>query len=114
VAKYLIEEGEADTSAFEIKSRKASHFAMIKAVKKNASAEDIALAECFPKAKEEFKKDFAFSPILVAVLDLYDESDVERPSLSDLLDCASNANNAKTRDGWADLESKYEGKSNLF
>lgn len=115
MAKYLIEDGKADTSAFEIKSRKASHFAMIKAVKRNASVEDIAfLAECFPKAKEEFKKDFAISPILVAVLDLYDESDVERPSLSDLLDCASNANNAKTKDDWAALESRYEGKSNLF
>jgi ankyrin repeat protein len=89
---------------------------MIKAVKKNASAEDIALAECFPKAREEFKNDFAFSPILVAVLDLYDESDAEseRPSLSELLDCASNANNAKSKDDWAALESKYEGKSTLF
>jgi hypothetical protein len=50
------------------------------------------IMKAFP-AYETYMMDFGFSPIHVAVLELYDSGDILRPSLQDLIDFVDDANN---------------------
>ena len=64
--------------------------------------------------QDDFLIDFEFSPIQIAVLDLYDPSDSERPSLEKLIDFVDEANNAEPCADWARWKAKYKKRSPLF
>jgi ankyrin repeat protein len=87
-------------------------------VKWNASEAQKAVAACFKNAEKEFRKDLALTPIHIAVLDIYDISDMDRlgnkPGLSELLKFAAKANNAISTEDWSELESMAENRSPLF
>lgn len=67
----------------------------------------------FPNA-DEFKSDFGLSPVHIAVLDLYDSSQKEKPELGELLDFVDDANNASPGEDWSAWRRKYQGRSSLF
>lgn len=67
----------------------------------------------FPNV-DEFKSDFGLSPVHIAVLDLYDPSEKEKPGLVELLDFVDDANNASLDEDWSSWRAKYRDRSSLF
>lgn len=66
----------------------------------DASETEKQVASMFPNA-DDFKSDFDLSPVHVAVLDLYDSSEKEKPELAELLDFVDEANNASQDEDWS-------------
>lgn len=93
--------------------RKAVHLAIFRSLKRDASETEKQLARVFPNA-DEFKSDFGLSPVHVAVLDLYDSSEKEKPGLAELLDFVDEANNASLDEDWSTWRAKYRERSSLF
>lgn len=62
----------------------------------------------------DFKYDFRFTLLHIAVLNAYDKEDKDRPSLLELLQCVEDANNAPVGQNWSVFKSKYCGWSPLF
>ena len=60
--------------------RKPADLAILKSLSINATQNEREVVEVFSK-KDDYISDFEFSPIHVAVLDLYDPTDLERPTL---------------------------------
>lgn len=67
----------------------------------------------FPNV-DEFQSDFGLSPVHIAVLDLYDASEKEKPELVELLDFVDDANNASLDEDWSVWRAKYRDRSSLF
>lgn len=67
----------------------------------------------FPNA-DDFKHDFGLSPVHVAVLDLYDPSEKEKPGLVELLDFVDEANNASLDEDWSVWRARYRERSSLY
>ncbi|RLM00328.1 hypothetical protein CFD26_107883 [Aspergillus turcosus] len=63
---------------------------------------------------DDYLEDFEFTPIHIAVLDLYDASDSERPKLEDLIEFVDNANNAPPGTDWTRWKTKYQKRSPLY
>jgi ankyrin repeat protein len=63
---------------------------------------------------DDYLEDFEFTPIHIAVLDLYDASDSERPKLEDLIEFVDNANNAPPGTDWARWKARYQKRSPLY
>lgn len=58
------------------------------------------IVKTFPSS-DMYMIDFGFSPIHIAVLDLYDQTDTMRPSLQDLINFVDDANNAIAGNDWS-------------
>lgn len=59
---------------------KPADLAILKSLSINATQNEREVVEVFSK-KDDYISDFEFTPIHVAVLDLYDPTDLERPTL---------------------------------
>lgn len=64
--------------------------------------------------EDDYIDDYEFTPIHIAVLDLYEHSDPERPTLQELIDFVDNANNAPPDTNWAAWKTKYRHRSPLY
>jgi ankyrin repeat protein len=63
---------------------------------------------------DDYIEDFEFTPIHIAVLDLYDASDPERPKLEELIEFVDNANNAPPGTNWGRWKTRYQKRSPLY
>ena len=112
IVNYLLKMG-ADTTIGEVGARTASDFAKIRSLHIASTARQQALAAEFPNSVD-FKINFEFTPIHVAVLDEYDSDDLERPALNELLEFVDQANNAPAGEDWAAWRRKYRQRSPLY
>jgi len=112
IVKYLFELG-ADTDAADLGARKPADLALLKAFGEDATRTEEAIVEVFSK-KDDYISDFDFTPIHIATLDLYDEDDRERPTLSQVIDFVDEANNASPGTNWSTWRSKHKNRSPLY
>ncbi|PGH01468.1 hypothetical protein AJ79_07906 [Helicocarpus griseus UAMH5409] len=71
------------------------------------------IVQIFSK-QDDYTHDYEFTPIHIAVLDLYDPDDLERPTLEQLIDFVDHANNAPKGTNWSHWKLKYQKRSPLF
>lgn len=64
--------------------------------------------------EDDYLSDFEFTPIHVAVLELYDPTDNERPTLEQLIEFLDNADNASPGTNWGRWKIKFRRSSPLF
>ncbi|KAI1177125.1 ankyrin [Nemania sp. FL0916] len=112
MTKYLIQLGVSAQTA-DIGGRVPADFAVLKSIGKDASENEKMLLEVFGE-KDSVLTDFDFTPIHIAVLNLYSHNDRERPSLEELIHLTDEANNAPVTTNWAQWKLKYRGRSPLF
>ncbi|KKY27076.1 putative ankyrin repeat protein [Phaeomoniella chlamydospora] len=112
MVKYLCEEG-ADTNASDLGSRRPVDLAILKSFAAQATKVEKEIVRVLSK-EEDFLIDFEFTPIHIAVLDLYDPTDSERPGLEELIDFVDDANNAKEGEDWSQWRIRYKKRSPLF
>ncbi|KAK2871833.1 hypothetical protein FQN49_002776 [Arthroderma sp. PD_2] len=112
IVKYLYDLG-ADTEAGDLGARKPADLAILKSLGVDGTAVEEAIVEIFSK-KDDYISDFEFTPIHIAVLDLYDTADRERPSLEELIEFVDSANNAPPGTNWSSWKAKYKKRSPLF
>ncbi|KAF3491416.1 Ankyrin repeat protein [Arthroderma uncinatum] len=112
IVKYLCELG-ANTEAGDLGARKPADLAILKSLGVDAGRVEEEIVQVFSK-KDDYISDFEFTPIHIAVLDLYDPTDRERPSLEELIEFVDNANNAPPGTDWSSWKAKYKKRSPLF
>ncbi|KAL8876911.1 MAG: hypothetical protein Q9198_004973 [Flavoplaca austrocitrina] len=112
IVKYLLELG-ADTEVADIGARKPADLAILKSLGSDATDVEREIVEVFSK-KDDYVRDFDFTPIHIAVLNLYDVEDQERPSLERLIELVDDCNNALPGTDWAQWKLKFRKRSNLF
>ncbi|KAL8853523.1 MAG: hypothetical protein Q9221_001682 [Calogaya cf. arnoldii] len=112
IVKYLLELG-ADTEVADVGARKPADLAILKSLASDATALELEIVEIFSK-KDDYVRDFDFTPIHIAVLNLYDVEDRERPSLEQLIEVVDDCNNAPAGSDWAQWKLRYRKRSNLF
>ncbi|CAG9946812.1 unnamed protein product, partial [Clonostachys rosea f. rosea IK726] len=112
IAKYLLDIGVSSHSG-EIGDRTPADFAVWKSLGKGATDNEKKLVELFGE-KDNVLLDFEFTPIHMAVLNLYSHEDRERPSLEQLIQLTDEANNAPVATNWAKWKLKYRGRSPLL
>ncbi|KAI0531921.1 ankyrin [Xylaria digitata] len=112
IVKYLLDIGVA-THTGDIGTRTPADFAVLKSIGKDATKNEEKLVELFGE-KDNVLADFDFTPIHIAVLDLYSHDDRERPSLEELIQLTDEANNAPATTNWVQWKLKYCGRSPLF
>ncbi|KAF7136756.1 hypothetical protein CNMCM5793_006225 [Aspergillus hiratsukae] len=106
--KYLCDIG-VDTEVADLGARSANP--MI--AHDDATEVEKEMLRIFAK-EDDYLEDFEFTPIHIAVLDLYDASDSERPKLEDLIDFVDSANNAPPGTDWARWKTRYQRRSPLY
>ena len=62
--------------------RKPIDLAVLKSIGEDATEVEHDIVEAFSE-KDDHLSDFEFTPIHIAVLDIYDAKDIERPSLTE-------------------------------
>ncbi|KAL9127409.1 MAG: hypothetical protein Q9217_003705 [Psora testacea] len=112
IVKYLLELG-ADTEVADIGARKPADLAIMNSLINGATQAEYEISKAFAQ-KDDYLIDFDFTPIHVAVLDLYDTNDRERPCLERLLELVDDCNNAPLGTNWAKWKSNYKKRSPLF
>ncbi|KAF2475797.1 ankyrin [Lindgomyces ingoldianus] len=112
IVKYLIELG-VDTESGDVGSRKPADLAILKSIGQDATQVEHDIVEVFSQ-KDGFLSDFDFTPIHIAVLELYSASDSERPSLESLIQLVDDANNAPVNTSWSEWKLRYKKRSPLF
>ncbi|KLJ05610.1 hypothetical protein EMPG_10906 [Blastomyces silverae] len=110
--QYLVELG-AETEVSDLGARKPVDFAFLKSQGADATQIEKDIVQVFSK-QDDYIDDYEFTPIHVAVLDLYDPEDSERPTLEELIDFVDHANNAPQGTDWSHWKSKYQKRSPLF
>lgn len=107
---------KADRDAVEINNRKASHFAMIKALKTSATDEARELVALFgEEVKQLFRDDFRLTPIHACVLHLQDENDQQDGNmLARLLQFVKEANAAPVDQDWSLFSPTITDRTPLF
>ncbi|KAL8997420.1 MAG: hypothetical protein Q9169_003283 [Polycauliona sp. 2 TL-2023] len=93
--------------------RKPADLAILKSFGSDATDIEREIVEVFSK-KDDYVRDFDFTPIHIVVLDLYDAEDRERPSLEQLIELVDDCNNAPAGTDWGQWKLKYRRRSNLF
>ncbi|KAL2376569.1 hypothetical protein RJ035_007940 [Blastomyces gilchristii] len=93
--------------------RKPVDFAFLKSQGADATQTEKDIVQVFSK-QDDYIDDYEFTPIHIAVLDLYDPEDSERPTLEELIDFVDHANNAPQGTNWSHWKSKYQKRSPLF
>ncbi|KAL4933218.1 ankyrin repeat domain-containing protein [Aspergillus undulatus] len=109
---YLVELGAEPTSS-DFAARKPVDLAFLKSIGTDATQVEKDIVQLFSK-EDDCTDDYEFTPIHIAVLELYDPSDAERPTLEQLIDFVDNANNAAPDTNWARWKSKYQRRSPLY
>ncbi|KAI9777815.1 MAG: hypothetical protein M1816_004404 [Peltula sp. TS41687] len=112
IVQYLMELG-VDTEAGDVGSRKPADLAVLKSIGQDATQVEQDIVEVFSQ-QDDCLSDFEFTPIHIAVLEMYDAADSERPSLEALIQVVDNANNAPVNTDWAEWTSRYKRRSPLF
>ncbi|KAF2203950.1 ankyrin [Delitschia confertaspora ATCC 74209] len=112
IVKYLLELG-IDTQSGDVGSRKPADLAILKSIGHDATQVEHDIVEVFSK-KDDFLSDFEFTPIHIAVLEMYPPTDPERPTLQELIRLVDDANNAPIQTNWANWKSQYKKRSPLF
>ncbi|KAL9046370.1 MAG: hypothetical protein Q9214_000781 [Letrouitia sp. 1 TL-2023] len=112
IIKYLLELG-ADAEVADIGARKPVDLAILNTLISGATQVELEISKAFAQ-KNDYLSDFDFTPIHIAVLDLYDSNDRERPSLEQLLELLDDCNNTPAGTDWAEWKSKYKKRSPLF
>ncbi|EER38664.1 ankyrin repeat protein [Histoplasma capsulatum H143] len=110
--QYLVELG-AETEVSDLGARKPVDFAFLKSRGADATQTEKDIVQVFSK-QDDYIDDYEFTPIHIAVLDLYDPEDLERPTLEELLDFVDHANNAPHGTNWSHWKAKYQKRSPLF
>ncbi|PGH34569.1 hypothetical protein GX50_02652 [[Emmonsia] crescens] len=110
--QYLVGLG-AETEVSDLGARKPVDFAFLKSVGADATETEKDIVQVFSK-QDDYIDDYEFTPIHIAVLDLYDPDDSERPTLEELIDFVDHANNAPQGTNWSNWRSKYQKRSPLF
>ncbi|KAF7177893.1 hypothetical protein CNMCM7691_006369 [Aspergillus felis] len=110
--KYLCDIG-VDTDTADLGARKPVDLAILKSLAADATEVEKDIVRIFAK-DDDHVADFEFTPIHIAVLDLYDASDSERPKLEDLIEFVDNANNAPPGTNWAQWKTRYQKQSPLY
>ncbi|EGE78806.2 ankyrin repeat protein [Blastomyces dermatitidis ATCC 18188] len=110
--QYLVELG-AETEVSDLGARKPVDFAFLKSQGADATQTEKDIVQVFSK-QDDYIDDYEFTPIHIAVLDLYDPEDSERPTLEELIDFVDHANNAPQGTNWSHWKSKYQKRSPLF
>ncbi|MCJ1280202.1 hypothetical protein MMC21_008029 [Puttea exsequens] len=110
--KYLLEIG-ADTEVADIGARKPADLAILNSMLNGAAQAEHEINKAFAQ-KDDYLSDFDFTPIHIAVLDLYDPNDHEHPTLEQLLELVDDCNNAPAGTNWAKWKSKYKRRSPLY
>ncbi|OJD18686.1 hypothetical protein AJ78_01301 [Emergomyces pasteurianus Ep9510] len=110
--QYLVELG-AETEVSDLGARKPVDFAFLKSRGADATQTEKDIVQVFSK-QDDYIDDYDFTPIHIAVLDLYDPDDLERPTLEALIDFVDTANNAPQGTNWSQWRVKYQKRSPLF
>jgi ankyrin repeat protein len=96
-----------------VNARKPADLAILKSLTADTTKVEEEIVRIFSK-DDDYLSDFEFTPIHIAVLDLYDPTDNERPSLEQLIEFVDNANNAAPGTDWGRWKTKFQRKSPLF
>ncbi|KAG5293933.1 ankyrin repeat protein [Histoplasma capsulatum G186AR] len=110
--QYLVKLG-AETEVSDLGARKPVDFAFLKSRGADATQTEKDIVQVFSK-QDDYIDDYEFTPIHIAVLDLYDPEDLERPTLEELIDFVDHANNAPQGTNWSHWKAKYQKRSPLF
>ncbi|GFF26884.1 ankyrin repeat protein [Aspergillus udagawae] len=110
--KYLCDIG-VDIDTVDLGARKPVDLAILKALTPDATEVEKEIVRIFAK-DDDYLADYEFTPIHIAVLDLYDASDSERPKLEDLIEFVDNANNSPPGTNWARWKTRYQKQSPLY
>jgi ankyrin repeat protein len=112
IVKYLLSLG-ADVEEGDVGTRTPFDLAILKSLAADATEVEKEIVEVFSQ-DDDYVTDFEFTPIHVAVLDLYPHSHSERPSLEELIKLADDANNAPSGTDWDKWKQRYGKRSPLF
>ena len=112
IVKFLVEAG-CDTEVTDVGTRKPADFAIFKSLADDATHVEREIVEVFSQ-KDDYIRDFEFTAIHIAALNLYESGDTERPSLEQLIELVDNCNNSKPGTDWAKWKSRYKKRSPLF
>ncbi|KAH8700369.1 ankyrin repeat protein [Talaromyces proteolyticus] len=110
--EYLVQLG-ADTETSDLGTRKPVDLAFLKSRGADATKLEKDIVQVFSK-DDDYIDDYEFTPIHIAVLDLYEPTDTERPTLERLIEFVDNANNAPAGTKWAHWKIKYQKRSPLY
>ncbi|KAL4963682.1 ankyrin repeat protein [Aspergillus stella-maris] len=110
--QYLVALG-AETETADFAARKPVDLAFLKSVGVDGTQVEKDIVQIFSK-EDDCTADYDFTPIHIAVLELYDPTDNERPTLEQLIDFVDTANNAPADTDWARWKSKYQRRSPLY
>ncbi|KAL8908685.1 MAG: hypothetical protein Q9207_000653 [Kuettlingeria erythrocarpa] len=117
IVRYLLELG-ADTEVADVGARKPVDLAILRSLANDATNVEREIVEIFSK-KDDYVRDFDFTPIHIAVLNLYDVEDRERPSLEHdvtirLIQLVDDCNNAPAGTDWGQWKQRYRKRSPLY
>ncbi|CAF9912195.1 MAG: hypothetical protein ALECFALPRED_007902 [Alectoria fallacina] len=112
IVKYLLGLG-ADTEVADVGTRKPADLAILKSLGADSTRVEQEIVEVFSQ-KDDYISDFEFTPIHIAVLDIYKPTDMERPTLERLIEFVDDANNAPAGTDWAKWKLRYRKRSPLF
>ncbi len=112
IVKYLLGLG-ADTEVTDVGTRKPADLAILKSLGSDATHVEQEIVEAFSQT-DDYVNDFDFTPIHIAVLGIYETSDVECPTLEQLIQFVDDANNAPAGTDWAKWKLRYRKRSPLF
>jgi ankyrin repeat protein len=87
---------------------------MFRALTQNTSDAQKRVMVLFKDAVDDFRYDFDLSPILCALLDQYDSSDTEKPSLQTIINFALQAVAKPLDHDWTSHRKVFRGRSSLF
>ncbi|MCJ1358222.1 MAG: hypothetical protein MMC33_008221 [Icmadophila ericetorum] len=112
IVKYLLELG-ADTEVADVGTRKPADLAILKSLAADAIHIEREIVEVFSQ-KDDYIDDFDFTPIHIAVLEIYKPTDRERPTLQQLIEFTDDANNAPAGTDWDKWKLRYQKRSPLY
>ncbi|KAL4925416.1 uncharacterized protein BDV17DRAFT_294477 [Aspergillus undulatus] len=95
--QYLVQLG-AETEVSDLGTRKPIDLAFLKSRDTDATQIEKDIVQVFSN-NDDFIDDYVFTLIHLAVLDLYDPSDLERPTLKELIDFMDEANSSPPAQG---------------
>lgn len=93
--------------------RKPVDLAFLKSRGADATKLEKDIVQVFSK-DDDYIDDYEFTPIHIAVLDLYQPTDTERPTLEQLIEFVDDANNAPAGTNWVHWKAKYQKRSPLY
>jgi ankyrin repeat protein len=87
--------------------------AFLKSISAEASQIEKDIVKVISK-DDDYIDSYEFTPIHIAVLDLYDPLDTERPTLEQLIRFVDTANNVSPNTNWAHWKSIFKHRSPLY